>query len=165
MPPSPQKTMYCTQLDIERKIGAQRVAQWADDGSGVIDIAITTAAILSGDTKINAALAQRFSAFLPFVTPPPMVFQISVTFAMWSLACRMQETSDLWRAQYEEAVLLLQQLADGKIDLIAADGTNLTAQSDYAPITQHAPVMAEQDPRYMSDALYYYRTRNAGVFS
>lgn len=155
---------YCTQLDIERKIGAQRVVQWADDGSGVIDIAIITAAILSGDTKINAALAQRFSAFLPFVTPPPMIFQISVTFAVWGLACRMQDTSDLWRAQYEEAVLYLQQLADGKLDLIAADGTNLTEQSDYAPITQHAPIMAEQDDRYMSDTLYYYRIRHAGVY-
>jgi phage gp36-like protein len=151
---------YCTQVDIERKVGAARVAQWADNGSGGVDTAVVTAAIAWGDTQINAALAQRFSDFLPFTTPPPMVFQIAVTFAMFSLACRMQETGELWQAQYDEARELLQMLADAKIDLIAADGTNLTEQGTYAPVTFHSPRMTDETGVVMPTELAAWQTRH-----
>lgn len=156
---------YCTQQDVINSVGQSRVTQWSDDtGSGVINPTIVNAALVWADDQINAKLSQRFQAYLPFTTPPRVIFQIAVTFSVWALATRMQETGELWKQRYDEASALLTQLAEGMLDLIGIDGTNLTKASDQgSPGTVYLPISTETEDVIMPSALLTYRRHNAGL--
>lgn len=156
---------YCTQQDVINSVGLSRVIQWSDDdGQGVINPIIVTAALVWADDQINTALSKRFQSYLPFATPPRAIFQVAVTFSVWALASRMQETGELWKERYAEAVKLLEQIAAGEIDLIAVDGTNLTKESPLGSSgTVYLPQITDTEGLMMPTALNMYRRYNAGL--
>lgn len=72
---------YCTQADLERRVGgAAKLVQLADhDGNGAIDAGLVDAAIAEADGEVNRFMNKRFA--VPLNPVPPEVVALSAKIA------------------------------------------------------------------------------------
>ena len=152
---------YCTQSDIELYARPALVIEWSDDdGDGVADSSVVTAAITWADNEINACLANLYADYLPFtaLTLPGVIKNISVTFAAYRLAYRSQ-TDQLtdksqYAKEYDEARKRLKRICEGKDKLIDDSGSILPPSGGSS--TGNTAFSPDADPIYSKTTLACY---------
>lgn len=118
---------YATQLDLENVYGSALVNRLADhDGDGVADQAAIDDALTSASSIIDAYIGIRYA--VPVSPPTPVVRDLAVDIAWYRLAySRLKQTAEM-RQRYDDAIALLQRIADGKA-VIALPGTGTGGES------------------------------------
>ena len=107
---------YCTQADIERRIGDEDLAALADhDGDGSPDADVVEAAITDACSLIDSYLSVRFT--VPVSPVPEAVRPRAVNLAVYFLRLgRDSATEDVIR-QYDEDIAWLERVAAGSVSL------------------------------------------------
>lgn len=112
--------MYSTQTDLEQRIGVKRLAELTNDtpNQPTPDSTIVTAMIERADNYINAVLGGLYA--VPFNPVPGIIKNLSIDLAI--CACfqrRFTEMgqSELWKEECANAKKLLNEIADGLIDI------------------------------------------------
>jgi phage gp36-like protein len=115
--------MYCTQLDVERRIDPVHLAELADDNSdGVTDSEIIQAAITDADATIDTYLSNRYQT--PLANPPALVRKLSIDLAIAALFNRRREgASPTQETRAKLALELLSEIAHGEVVLPTLDNT------------------------------------------
>jgi len=111
--------MYSSQTDLEKRLDPQVLrAITDDDGDGLADEAVVTAAIADADAVIDSHLCARFT--VPFDPVPDAVRSISAAVAIYYLVTRRNESvAAEHERRYVDALLLLGQLSRGEMALDA----------------------------------------------
>lgn len=109
---------YCTQTDIETRIGADDLVALADhDGDGVADQAVVAEAIESAEALMDSYMAMRFS--VPVLagdgSPPPALTTRAVNLAVYFLRLGRDSVTEDARAQYEDDLAWLAAVAAGRV--------------------------------------------------
>ena len=120
---------YCTQTDIEKRIGAADLAALADyDGDGSPDDEVVAAAIHDADSLIDSYLSVRFA--VPVSPAPDALRARAVNVAVYFLRLRRDSATQDARRQHEEDVAWLREVVQGSVSL----GLEPSAtESDRAP--------------------------------
>jgi len=108
---------YCTQEDIETRIGPDDLVALADhDGDGTADTTVVEQAILSADAVIDTHLGVRFA--VPVLTaagePPDALRARAVNLAVYFLHLGRDSVTEDLRAQHEADLEWLRQVATGR---------------------------------------------------
>jgi phage gp36-like protein len=141
--------MYCTQEDLENRIGEARVVQLADlDGDGVADEAVVEAAIDKADELIDAYLRSRY--IVPFTTVPGVVRDLSVDLALYFLHQARRETiGERDRRSYDDAVTFLKNVSRGLAGIDLGDGAEGATEHNLpqttTPLADHKPVFRDDE--------------------
>ena len=125
---------YTTLAALIERYGESELIQLTDrTGADVIDETIVDRAIADADGEIDAYLAKRMA--LPLATVPAVLERTAAVMARYYLY--NDAPTDLVRAQYDAAIRLLRDVANGVVSL-GADGAGgavpeTAAPSYYAP--------------------------------
>ena len=107
---------YCTDDDIETRIGASDLAALADyDGDGVADAGVVARAIEDADALIDSYLSVRFS--VPVSPVPDVLRTCAVNLAVYFLRLGRDSVTEDVRAQYEADAAWLRDVAAGMASL------------------------------------------------
>jgi phage gp36-like protein len=107
---------YCTQSDIETRIGPADLAALADyDGDGAADSAVVQGAITSAEALIDSYLSVRFA--VPVAPVPDALNTRAVSLSVYFLRLGRDSVTDDVRAQYRDDVDWLCQVAAGQVAL------------------------------------------------
>lgn len=120
--------MLCTQDDLELRVTEEKIQLWSiNPSTGEIDASVVTDAITWATEEVYAPLRSLYADYIPFEdgSQPVVLTNIAVAFAIWWLASRHSEYSEIYRLNYEDARKQLKQIAAGDIPLILPDGTEL----------------------------------------
>lgn len=110
--------MYCTPVDIEKRIGLAELVQLTDRSrSGQVDADTVAAAIGDATTELEVYLTGRYT--LPFTTPPSVLVPLAVSLAIYNLfsARRGGGMVDDVRNRYRDAIRLLEKINNGEVSL------------------------------------------------
>lgn len=99
----------------------------ADPPRGIIDPAVAADALDDADAAIDGYLAVRYA--LPLPSAPPLVKAIACDIARYRLHSRIAPT-DIVRANYEDALKRLKDIAAGLIALPLPGAAAATAAAD-----------------------------------
>lgn len=113
---------YASPGDFESWIDNDRMVRLTDDnGTGIIDDAISQAVLDSASAKIDGYLSPRYT--LPFAEPvPPVLQSLCVDIGGYYLHIRREDApGEFWQKQYDDAIAFLQQVAAGDVGLGAED--------------------------------------------
>ena len=159
---------YCTLADLLNRKGEDMIVQFSDDdGDESPDDDVINAALEWAYNEINAALTERYSAYLPFTsgTLPGIIYNTAITFSVYLLGYRLkdeiQDGSALSK-EYDEARERLQEIADGEMLLQLADGTLANdAKGGTSKQARMSPDVTDTnyDPIWSRDKLYNYAER------
>jgi len=107
---------YCTQDDVESRIGREDLTALADhNGDGAPDADVVTQAIASADAVIDSYLGTRFD--VP-VSPAPEVLKTrAVSLAVYFLRLGRDSVTEDARRQYEDDVAWLREVVQGTVTL------------------------------------------------
>lgn len=121
---------YCTQADLIERFGAAEITQLSDRaGLGTLDSAVIAGAIADADAEIDGYLSGRYA--LPLVNVPLVMTRLACDIARYWLFG--QDTTDLVKARYDQAISYLAKVAAGTITLGPdATGTEPESQSGTA---------------------------------
>lgn len=112
---------YITQTQLEARYGAGDLKAWTDDdASGSIDATVVAQAIADADAQIDAAAAQHYTTPLSLgnATTTAVVRMHAGSIAGYLLASRRPaNVPENLRAQYDDALAWLKDLAAGKVHL------------------------------------------------
>lgn len=101
-----------------------------------INSASIAALIGRGQARVDARLARRFE--VPFAGPPPIIETITTDLAAYEILRRLftaqRMNNSEWPDRFRDADKLLQELADGKAEIVTASGTVLQGRNDVAEI-------------------------------
>lgn len=120
--------MLCTQTDLETRVSPEKIKLWAmQRSSSTPDGDVITDAITWATEEVYTPLRALYAEHIPFESgsQPVVLTNIAVAFAIWWLASRHSEYSEIYRLSYEDALKQLKQIASGDIPLILPDGTEL----------------------------------------
>lgn len=110
--------MYCTPVDIEKRIGLAELVQLTDRSrSGQVDTDTVAAAIEDAATELEVYLTGRYT--LPFTNNPPALVPLAVSLAVYNLfsARRGGGMVDDVRNRYRDAIRLLEKINSGDVSL------------------------------------------------
>lgn len=109
--------MYCAQSDLENRIDPQLLRSLSDDdGDGLADETVITAAISDADALIDTNLRARYT--VPLDPVPDAVRSISAAVATYGLLTRRREIVPVEHLKrYKSAIQLLDQIARGLASL------------------------------------------------
>ncbi len=132
---------YCTQADIETRIGADDLAALADhDGDGSPDAGVVDGAIRSAEALIDSYLSLRFAVpvELPGGEGPEALTTRAVNLSVYFLRLGRDSVTEDARAQYEDDVAWLGQVVAGRVSLgvepaPAEGGAAIGARSEARP--------------------------------
>jgi len=126
---------YCTQTDLENRIGVKQLGQLTNDNAG--DSAyepVVTALRLKAYNTINAKLAGAYT--VPFdvgSSTPGIINEISTDLACYEAMTRRFASSEVakqWVEINKEAMALLDKIASGEMTI-----PSVTPSSDFGVIT------------------------------
>lgn len=107
---------YCTFDDIQTRIGADDLAALADyDGDGAADPDIVAEAIRNAESLIDSYVGVRFA--VPVDPAPDILRTRAVNLAVYFLRLGRDSVTEDARAQYEDDVHWLNQVAAGAVSL------------------------------------------------
>lgn len=109
--------MYATLADLKKQLPEDLLIQLTDDGgSGIIDTAVTDAALETADVEIDGYLGARYD--LPLAAPvPAIIAKQAVDIAIYNLYARRQGPPEHWQKRYDNTIRFLARIAEGKISL------------------------------------------------
>ncbi|MBN1515519.1 DUF1320 domain-containing protein [Candidatus Sumerlaeota bacterium] len=140
---------YSSQAELEKRIGAARLARLADlDGDGSADADVLTAALERADGVIDLHLRGRYT--VPFETAPAAVKELASDLALYYLHQARRETmSARDRQAYEDAMAMLKGLAEGRggLDVGGADEdvSEVGLPEITTPLSEHDPVFRDDE--------------------
>lgn len=134
---------YATQTDAVDRYGEAFVLQVADrDGDGSLAdpelVQAVTDALVDATAEIDTHIGARYD--LPLPSTPTVLVRICVDIAIYRLANEAGVLSEEIRQRYEDAIMLLKRIAEGKASL----GLEVPAPSG------RAPALLSSAPRVMS---------------
>lgn len=111
---------YCLYTDMEARLGTLRCAELTNDTSGATttDQTVAGALITRADTLIDAKMTGYYAT--PFSSVPKLIKQISIDIACYYAFMRRfvgMEMPKEWEATYKQALILLDDISNGKITL------------------------------------------------
>lgn len=107
---------YCTQNDIEKRIGTADLAGLADyDGDGSPDSDVVSAAIGDACSLIDSYLSVRFT--VPVSPVPDVLRTRAVNLSVYFLHLGRDSATEDVRRQYEDDVAWLRQVVAGDVSL------------------------------------------------
>ena len=107
---------YCTQSDIEKRIGEEDLTRLSDyDGDGSPDAAVVTQAIEDAQSDIDSYLQVKYS--VPVSPVPNVLRKRTVTLAVYYLMLGRDSVTDDWRHAYDEVISWLKDIVAGKAEL------------------------------------------------
>ena len=116
---------YAVQIDIERAIGADKVAQLADDDNdGVADAGVIAEALDWADRMVNPYVAGKYAVPFTPSTPPEIADRAAELAAYW-LYRRRQNRDETVQKMFSDAVEWLKDLQAGKVNVSADPATGL----------------------------------------
>ena len=116
---------YCTQADLIERFGAAEITQLSDRaGLGTLDSAVIDGAIADADAEIDGYLSGRYA--LPLANVPLVMTRLACDIARYWLFG--QDTTDLVKARYDQAISYLGKVAAGTITL-GPDATGAEPES------------------------------------
>ena len=109
--------MYTTLDDILKKIPEATVVQLTDDeGAGSVNTGRVDEAIEGAASEVNGYCNSRYS--VPFNPVPEIIAKLTADLAIYNLYARVVETiPDTRKKQRDDAIRLLERIADGRIGL------------------------------------------------
>lgn len=132
---------YCTQSDIEDRIGTEDLVALTDhSGTGTVDTEVVQSAIDGACSLIDSYLGVRYAVPLPVGGDPPEVLRTrAVNLAVYLLRLGRDSVTEDVRAQHEEDLEWLREVAAGK----ASPGL----EPDAAPLRDDPNVRHATRPR------------------
>lgn len=112
---------YCTITDLEKVAEVSFLLRLADDSGSASDLtgaevqAAISEAMAQADAEIDTYLATRYT--LPLATVPAIITRLSARMTVYYLTLRRQARDEKWEGVYKRAVIMLEQMAAGKISL------------------------------------------------
>ncbi len=104
---------YCTLEDIYGSMEESDVIGYTDDaGANTVDETRTTQAIDGAGALIDAYLAKRYT--VPLAPVPGMIRELAVDIAIYKICSRRDQAPEGRRKKYEDAIRLLEKIAEGK---------------------------------------------------
>ncbi|MFC3179457.1 gp436 family protein [Cypionkella sinensis] len=110
---------YATQQQMATRFGEAQLVLLTDRASvatGVIDAAVMARALSDADAVIDGYLGARYT--LPLAEIPPLITDLAQVIAYWKL--HISEPDAKTRTDYEQAVKMLKDIANGTIRIPAA---------------------------------------------
>ncbi len=114
---------YCTQQDIEDRIGEEELAALADhDEDGTPDAAVVEGAIASAQALMDSYIAVRYAVpvELPEGETPAALTTRAVSLAVYFLRLGRDSVTDDVREQHRDDVAWLRDVAAGRVRLGAS---------------------------------------------
>ncbi len=108
---------YCTQTDIEERIGSAELVLLADhDDDGTADANVVARAIADAGAFMDSFLAVRYA--IPISAPVPDTIETrAINIAIYFLRLGRDSVTDDVRAQHRDDIAWLMRVADGKLSL------------------------------------------------
>lgn len=108
---------YCTLDDILKMIPQSVVIQLTDDeGAGAVNTVRVDEAIDGAAAEVDGYCATRYS--VPLNPVPAVIGKLSADLAIYNLYARVVETiPDTRKKQRDDAIRLLERIADGRVQL------------------------------------------------
>ncbi len=125
---------YCTQIDIEKLIPAQELAELTTESGSTPDSAVIMEAIAKADAEIDSYLGMIYT--IPLSVPPARVKALSEDISIYYLYQRRSAVPEARKKVYDDAIAFLKLLATGTIKLPVS--TSPTRQG--VQFTSAAPV-------------------------
>ena len=128
---------YCTQSDLEKRIGSADLTALSDyDDDDSPDADVVAAAIASADALIDSYLGTRLSVPVQMAdgSTPDAVKSRSVSLAVYHLKMGRDSVTADARAQYEDDVAWLAKVAAGQVSLGSDESP---AESGRAPSVEY----------------------------
>ena len=126
---------YCTLSDIEHEVSSDVLIELTDGGT-VIDETVIGTAIARADAVIDSFVGMVTS--VPLASPPPVIVELSVDIAVYTLFSRKENVPKFRIARYDDAMKRLREISEGKA-VIGSDGTVDQSDSDSWPLHETAP--------------------------
>ena len=112
--------MYATLDDLKKQLPEDVLMALTDDGgSGVIDTAVTDAALETAEVEIDGYLGGRYT--LPLSPLPEVIIKVAVDIAIYNLYARRQGPPEHWQKRYDNTIRFLVKIAGGQISLGVGD--------------------------------------------
>lgn len=111
---------YCTQSDLELRIGVEQLAMLTNDtaGTAMADPTVITALISRSDTLIDALMTGVYVT--PFVSTPKIIKQCSIDMTIYSAFLRRFASTEVpkeWIAANKQAMEFLDLIANLELQL------------------------------------------------
>ncbi len=107
---------YCTQSDVETRIGSADLIALADyDGDGVADGNVVEAAIEDACSLIDSYLSVRFA--VPVSPVPDVLKTRAVNLTVYFLRLGRDSATEDARRQYEDDVAWMREVSRGEVSL------------------------------------------------
>lgn len=136
-------TAYATIQDMVSQFGgAEMIAITDRDNFGAIDEVVAEGALQRASDTINSYLAARFA--LPLQVVPTQLADACCDIARYKLVGANASETDVVRLRYKDALKMLEQIRDGKLDV------GLTAAGQ-APAAESAGVRVSGPVRVFDD--------------
>ena len=122
---------YCTQSDIIKSLPEAELAQLTDDSAGTtVDSDVVNESIAWADALIDTYCRQKYS--VPFSTTPEMIKGLSIDLAIYDLFTRRVHgaTPDMVMHKYDQAMLILRDISQGKAFVLDTEVTEDTAAGE-----------------------------------
>jgi len=159
---------YCLSTDLLAWIEKAALVQLCSDGdeAAVSDDEVTAvldAAIKTAGAKIDSYLIGRYGTQLRTGTTPPSVQVACAQLAVYYLYLRRRSIDDDWQANFDELILWLTDLRDGKGDLLASEATGAAIDEPYNAYRHDAENIVDSDLP-TNDARYYAPSKQKKIF-
>lgn len=119
---------YLVRADLLDRLSEQQLVQLTDDAkSGVADETRITAAMAQAEAEIDGYVAVKYA--VPVVPAPQLLKVFAVAIAAKNLYGRRQRVPDNVRAEYDDAIAKLKDIAKGVMTLGAEPAPAESAKS------------------------------------
>jgi phage gp36-like protein len=122
---------YCSQDDVELRVSGEELLALADrDGDGAVDAEVVERAVADAAAVVDSYLRVRFA--VPVAPVPEVLRTVTVNLAVYYLQLGCDSVTDDARAQHEEDLNWLRDVAAGRasLGLMSPDATALRHESE-----------------------------------
>ena len=112
---------YATITHLTDRIGTTLMIALTDRGevpTGAVDTAVVDRALVDAEALVDGYLANKYT--LPLSDVPGLLVDITAAIAVWKLY--ITDAPDKIRADYDQAMRSLRDIADGRIRLVGVAG-------------------------------------------
>jgi phage gp36-like protein len=108
---------YATQAELETRFGTDELVQLTNRAGGnTIDAAVVASALVGASSEIDGYLARRYA--VPVSPAPVFLGEACLSIARYKL--HGKSAGDAVRRDYDDAIRLLRDLADGRAEIAGA---------------------------------------------